>query len=62
VARTRCVALLRGINVGGRNKVAMPDLRQTRSCPDRDRVLGRVELLAYRLPVWTIFVVASHPL
>jgi len=28
VARTRYVALLRGINVGGRNKVAMADLRQ----------------------------------
>lgn len=29
VARTRCVALLRGINVGGRNPVAMAALRAT---------------------------------
>lgn len=29
MAQTRFVALLRGINVGGRNKVAMADLRET---------------------------------
>lgn len=29
MAKTRYVALLRGINVGGRNKVAMADLRET---------------------------------
>jgi len=28
VARTKCVALLRGINVGGRNRLAMADLRE----------------------------------